>query len=127
MERIVKASLHDIYFPYKERSNINVVLQQDTDTGSGELTCYDVAPGIQITYNNLKMDSCYRPLIPQQDFLQIDHCLEGCYEFEQEKGNVSFLGEGDLSVSSLCKGKQLFVGSRIPLKKIPRNNGIIGN
>lgn len=117
MERTVKASLHDIYFPYKERSNINVVLQQDTDTGSGELTCYDVAPGIQITYNNLKMDSCYRPLIPQQDFLQIDHCLEGCYEFEQEKGNVSFLGEGDLSVSSLCKGKQLFVGSRIPLKK----------
>lgn len=59
------------------------------------------------------MDSCY----PRQDFLQIDYCLEGCYECELSGGFVSFLCEGDLSVSNLCKGKQLFVGSRIPLKK----------
>ena len=96
---------------------MNYVVQQSTDEGIGEMICYDVAHGIQITYNDLKMDSCYRPLVPQKDFLQIDHCMEGCYEFEQAGGNVSFLGEGDLSVSSLCKGKQLFVGSRIPLKK----------
>ena len=81
------------------------------------MTCYDVAPGIQITYNHLNMDSCYQPLIPKEDFLQIDHCLEGCYECELAGGSVSFLGEGDLSVSNLCKGQQLFVGSRIPLKK----------
>ena len=84
------SQLYDIYFSDNKQKNKNLILQQSTDTGTGEMTCYDVAPGIQITYNHLNMDSCYQPLIPQADFLQIDHCLEGCYE---------------------C------VGSRIPLKK----------
>ena len=118
MEAAMKQSqLHDIYFPEKKEKSANLILQQSTDTGTGEMTCYDVAPGIQITYNHLNMDSCYQPLIPKEDFLQIDHCLEGCYECELAGGSVSFLGEGDLSVSNLCKGQQLFVGSRIPLKK----------
>ena len=112
-----QSQLHDIYFPEKKEKSANLILQQNTDTGIGEMTCYDVALGIQITYNHLNMDSCYQPLIPQEDFLQIDHCLEGCYECELAGGSVSFLGEGDLSVSNLCKGQQLFVGSRIPLKK----------
>ena len=107
----------DIYFPNKRKQQENLIVQQNTDTGFGEMNCYDVAHGITITYNNLNMDLCYRPIIPQQDFLQIDHCLEGCYECELSGGSVSFLGEGDLSVSNLCKGQQLFVGSRIPLKK----------
>lgn len=115
--KIEQPQLHDIYFHSRNEKNENFILQQSTDTGTGEMTCYDVAPGIQITYNNLNMDSCFRPLIPQKDFLQIDHCLEGCYECELAGGSVSFLGEGDLSVSNLCKGQQLFVGSRIPLKK----------
>ena len=114
---IQQPQFHDIYFSEHKKGHMNYVVQQSTDEGIGEMICYDVAHGIQITYNDLKMDSCYRPLVPQKDFLQIDHCMEGCYEFEQAGGNVSFLGEGDLSVSSLCKGKQLFVGSRIPLKK----------
>ena len=85
----------DIYFPNKRKQQENLIVQQNTDTGFGEMNCYDVAHGITITYNNLNMDSCYRPIIPQQDFLQIDHCLEGCYECELSGGSVSFLGEGD--------------------------------
>lgn len=118
MEATIKnPQFQDIYFPNKRKQQENLIVQQNTDTGFGEMNCYDVAHGITITYNNLNMDSCYRPIIPQQDFLQIDHCLEGCYECELSGGSVSFLGEGDLSVSNLCKGQQLFVGSRIPLKK----------
>lgn len=108
---------HDIYFLDQKKKCANTVVQKNGENGSGEMLRYDVAPGIQITYNNLNMDSCYSPIIPEQDFLQIDHCLEGCYECELAGGIVSFLGEGDLSVSSLCKGQQLFIGSRIPLKK----------
>ena len=114
---IQQPQLHDIYFPEKKEKSANLILQQSTDTGTGEMTCYDVAPGIQITYNHLNMDSCYQPLIPKEDFLQIDHCLEGCYECELESGTVSFLGEGDLCVDYLSKDKQVFLGSRIPLKK----------
>ncbi len=62
------------------------------------------------------MGSCYRPIIPEHDFLQIDHCLEGCYECESADGTGTFLGESDLSVGSLYKGKQSIIGSNIPLK-----------
>lgn len=81
------------------------------------MRCYDVAPGIRITYNDLNMDSCFRPIRFEKDFLQINHCLEGCYECEMENGVVSFLGEGDLCVDCLSKDRQVFIGSRIPLKK----------
>lgn len=114
---VKKFQFHDIYSSDKKEKHINMVVHQNTESGFGEMDCYDIAPGIKITYNTLNMDSCYRPMVPEQDFLQIDHCLEGCYECELSGGSVSFLGEGDLSVSNLCRGQQLFVGSRIPLKK----------
>lgn len=114
---IKNLQFHDIYSSAKTENPTNLIVQQNAEHGFGEMDCYDIASGIKITYNNLNMDSCYRTMIPQQDFLQIDHCLEGCYECELAGGSVSFLGEGDLSVSSLCKGQQLFTGSRIPLKK----------
>ena len=109
---------HDIYFLDQKKKCANTVVQKNGENGSGEMLRYDVAPGIQITYNNLNMDSCYSPIIPEQDFLQIDHCLEGGYECELAGGIVSFLGEGDLSVSSLCKGQQLFIGSRINVNNL---------
>lgn len=112
-----KLQFHDIYFPDRQNTDMSIVVQQDMETGYGEMICYDVVPGIKITYNCLNMDSCYQTVIPEHDFLQIDHCLEGCYECELPGGIVSFLGEGDLCVSSLCKGTQIFTSSKIPLKK----------
>lgn len=116
-EKEKQPQMLDIYFPNRKKSHSNTVIQESNDTGTGEMVCYDVAPGIQIAYNNLNMDSCFSPLAPQEDFLQIDYCLEGCYECELVGGTVNFLNEGDLSVSSLYKDQQLFVGSRIPFKK----------
>ena len=95
----------------------NSIIQQKNETGSGKMICFDIVPGIKISYNCLNMNTCYRPIVTDSNFLQIDHCKEGCYEFEMSDGYVSFLGEGDLSVSSFCKGRQSIVGSRIPLKK----------
>lgn len=117
MESVLKrSSFHDIYFR-DGKSNFSSVVREETESGEGEMVCFDVASGIQITYNDLKMGSCYRPIIPEHDFLQIDHCLEGCYECESADGTVTFLGEGDLSVGSLYKGKQSIIGSNIPFKK----------
>ena len=47
--------------------------------------------------------------------LQIDHCLEGCYEFILENNEHAFLGRGDLSIVDL--GKASFKNSCIPMKK----------
>lgn len=111
-----RPAFQDIYFHNRKRDS-SFVIREKTGSGEGEMVCFDVAPGIQITYNDLNMGSCYRPIIPEHDFLQIDHCLEGCYECESADGTVTFLGEGDLSVGSLYKGKQSITGSNIPLKK----------
>ena len=77
------------------------ILHEGNESGEGTMRRFEVAPGIQITYNDLKMDSCFRPIRFEKDFLQINHCLEGCYECELEGGSVSFLGEGDLCVDYL--------------------------
>ncbi len=110
-------AFHDIYFPDKKKEHTGTILRENNESGTGKMQCFDIAPGIRISYNDLTMDSCFRPVKFQKDFLQIDHCLEGCYECEMEGGAVSFLGEGDLCVSDLCRDRQVFVSSRIPLKK----------
>ena len=110
-------AVHTIYTEKAEVKNIQTLLLEGNKSGEGTMRRFDVAPDIQITYSDLKMDSFFRPSRFEKDFLQIDHCLEGCYECELEGGSVSFLGEGDLCVDYLSKDKQVFLGSRIPLKK----------
>ena len=108
---------YGIYEAAENNSQSGTTRWLKSEAGIGEMNCYEVAPGIQISYNDLNMDSCFAPMKPQHDFLQIDHCLNGCYEFELDSGSVSYLGEGDLCVSNLCRDKQIFVSSRIPLRK----------
>lgn len=113
----INPDFQGVSFPYLKNAKTGMTNRIDSDSGTGELLCFDVAPGIQISYNDLNMDSCFQPMEVQQDFLQIDHCFEGCYEVELVGGSVTFLGEGDLCVTSLRQDKQLFVNSRIPLKR----------
>lgn len=110
-------AFHNIYETTLESDTTKSMLHEGDESGEGFMQRFEVAPGIQITYNDLKMDSCFRPIRFEKDFLQINHCLEGCYECELAGGAVSFLGEGDLCVDYLSKDKQVFLGSRIPLKK----------
>lgn len=37
------------------------------------MECFQVAAGIQISYNNLNTDPCFQPLKFERDFFQIDH------------------------------------------------------
>lgn len=111
------SAFHNIYTTNDKTENIQTVLHEGNEFGEGIMRRFEIASGIQITYNNLKMDSCFRPIRFEKDFLQINHCLEGCYECELSGGVVSFLGEGDLCVDYLSKDRQVFLGSRIPLKK----------
>ena len=110
-------AFHNIYKTGIGAETEKRILHEGNESGEGTMRRFEVAPGIQITYNDLKMDSCFRPIRFEKDFLQINHCLEGCYECELDGGSVSFLGEGDLCVDYLSKDRQVFLGSRIPLKK----------
>ena len=97
-------AFHNIYKTGIGAETEKRILHEGNESGEGTMRRFEVAPGIQITYNDLKMDSCFRPIRFEKDFLQINHCLEGCYECELEGGSVS-------------KDRQVFLGSRIPLKK----------
>lgn len=91
------------------------VYRFSNETGTGELRCYNLLEGIQLSYNNLNMETLYQKIIPKQGILKIDHCLEGCYEVKLENNERAFIGKGDLSIIEL--GKVPFKDSRIPMKK----------
>ena len=40
---IKNPQFQDIYFPNKRKQQENLIVQQNTDTGFGEMNCYDVA------------------------------------------------------------------------------------
>lgn len=40
----------------------------EDESGSGEMHCYNIAPGIQLSFNDLNLSSCYQPLNVQKDF-----------------------------------------------------------
>lgn len=68
-------------------------------SGRGVMKVYEAADGITLSYDVLDMQSCYQNVRITKGFIQINHCREGCYEFEMKDGYIGFIGQGDLSVS----------------------------
>ena len=100
------------YYNHQKEGQLTVY-HAENGTGTGELLCYDVLPGIQIIYNCFDMASCFQKVQYVQGFFQINHCREGCFELELDGGMVGFLGEGDLAINDPCIHQ--FVNSRLPL------------
>lgn len=112
---IMENAYEGYMFSEKEKINDVKVYRFSNETGTGEMCCYDLLDGIQLSYNNLNMETSHQKITPKQGILQIDHCLEGCYEFKLENNERAFIGKGDLSILEL--GKVPFENSRIPMKK----------
>ena len=92
----------------------------EDESGLGKCTGYNIAPGIQLSFNDLNLSSCYQPLNVQKDFLEINYCLEGGHEVEMVGGGITFLGEKDLEKEvylALYHDKRVIVNSRIPFNK----------
>lgn len=102
------AAFHTIYGTETEQQPI-------LEENGGRMTCFEVAPGIRLTFNDLATTSCYRPLVFTQEYLELNYCTSGCYEGTLWDGSVSFVGEGDLCVSCLGPTHETFTGSRLPL------------
>lgn len=112
---ICKRAFLGYHFSGEERNGKDEIYRLTNNSGKGKISCYDVCEGIQLTYNQLEMGSCFQKISPEPDLMLINHCLEGCYECEFQDGTVSFMGEGDLCVSDL--GGQAFANSRLPTNK----------
>ena len=113
------AIIENVYegFVFSEMTQLDncKVYRFHNETGTGEMRCYNLLEGIQLTYNNLNMESSHQKIEFKKGFLQINHCLEGCYEFKLENNERAFIGKGDLSVIEL--GQIPFENSCIPMKK----------
>lgn len=57
------SAFHNIYKTGTDGETSGGVLHEGDSSGEGTMQRFEVAPGIQITYNDLKMDSCFRPTI----------------------------------------------------------------
>ena len=112
---VIENSYDKLFFTEKKQTKDIQIYCLNNDTGTGEMRCYNLLEGIQLSYNTLNMQTTYQKIEPKEGMLQIDHCLEGCYEFILENNEHAFLGRGDLSIVDL--GKASFKNSCIPMKK----------
>jgi AraC-like DNA-binding protein len=115
MNNIIENAYDGFVFSERKKSGDAKIYRFNNETGTGEMLCYDLLDGIQLSYNHLNMESSYQKIKPKKGILQIDHCLEGCYEFKLENNERAFIGKGDLSIIDL--GKAPFENSCIPMKK----------
>lgn len=112
---IIENVLEGYMFSEKKVTDECKIYTIENSTGCGEMRCYNLFEGVQLSYNNLNMETAYQKINPKSGVLEIDHCLEGCYEFKLENNERALIGKGDLSVIEI--GKVPFEDSCIPTKK----------
>ncbi len=112
---IIDTAYKDYVFSEMKQSDDIKIYRFEDDTGYGEMKSYHLLRGIQLSYNNLNIESVYQDIEPEEGILKIDHCLEGCYEVTLKNGEYVFFGKGDLSITDL--GSAEFENSHIPMKK----------
>lgn len=81
-------------------------------SATGDMTCYDVFPGVQICFNQFRTTDPLPCQDSRQNIMEINYCLHGCHECEFADGTSSFIGEGDLCINMFRHAPQ---GSRLPL------------
>ncbi len=81
-------------------------------TGEGTMRCFDTIPGVTLSYNSLRMDTCYQQVSPMEGYISLNYCREGCFQVTLDNGSVYFLGEGDIVISD--PGRAVITDSRCP-------------
>jgi len=74
------------------------IMRMQDNTGEGEMTLYNVFPGIFLMYNDFHMKGCFSGFQSDMELFCIDHCREGRIEQEISKGAFSYLEAGDLRI-----------------------------
>lgn len=73
-------------------------------TGEGNITEYNIFPGIKVLYSNFHLSECFKNKEKiYRNAIEINHCREGRCECTFEDKRMIYLGEKDLSISSLEK------------------------
>lgn len=77
----------------------------ENETGSGDITIFQVFPGIELVYNDIHMLYCNLQQKPLEDVIEINHCRQGRCEYSLDGRTFGYIGAGDLAVCALDSKK----------------------
>lgn len=73
----------------------------ENESGVGDITLYQVFPGIELVYNDMHMEYCNKDQKPASDVIEINYCKEGRSECLFGEHQYCYMAAGDLSFCSL--------------------------
>ena len=73
----------------------------ENESGVGDITMYQVFPGIELVYNDMHMAYCNKNQQPAPDVMEINYCREGRCECLFGEHQYCYMSAGDLSFCSL--------------------------
>ncbi len=68
------------------------------ESGTGMLSCYFVAPGLYICYNDIHLSYVEQNYVSKKNILQIHHCAEGRVEYEMQDNTFGYIKPGNIAV-----------------------------
>lgn len=57
-----------------DKSSVMVI---KNETSEGSMRCLETFSGITLSYNSLRMKSCYQQVAPMEGFISLNYCREG--------------------------------------------------
>ena len=73
----------------------------ENESGAGDITLYEVFPGMELVYNDMHMAYCNRSQQPASGVMEINYCKEGRCECLFGEHQYCYMAAGDLSFCSL--------------------------
>lgn len=71
------------------------------ESGTGDITVYQVFPGMELIFNDMHMEYCKKTQSPRSGIIEINYCREGRYECVFGKQSYCYMAAGDLSICYL--------------------------
>ncbi len=73
----------------------------ENGSGTGDITLYQVFPGMELIYNDMHMAYCNKQQRPTPNVMEINYCQEGRSECLFGESQYCYMSAGDLSFCSL--------------------------
>lgn len=77
-----------------------IQIRSKEDIGSGNMTCYEVMPGITVSYNDFNMSKIKSAYFPKGEVFAVDYCYEGRIEQEITPGVFRYLKTKDIRLDN---------------------------
>lgn len=99
-------------FEEQKKTDTASVMVIKNETGVGSMRCCEVFSGVTLSYNSLRMKSCYQQVDTMEGYITLNYCREGCFQVSIENGSVYFIGEGDIVINDTSRS--VIIDSQCP-------------